>query len=251
MLTSKQAIEQLEALAADQSLLTEKPLSQGRLAMKRFRGRKSGMIGLSIVMFLVAIAIFAPLIAPYDPDDVLIGEVENITRRAPPCIHALGCAPELPQHILGTDGNTRDQFSRIVYGSRVSLTLGLFTVTLALVVGTSLGAVAGYAGGWLDNVIKHADVVLWSGHPLSNLSTVQQTWIDGRKYFDRTEDRKAQADVRKQRLTLIQKVLASGEEMEKPNVTTIDPAKLWPRHDEFCGHHHHHDDDHSHHHEDE
>jgi len=161
MLSTKKAIEQLEALAADQSLLTEKPLSQGRLAMKRFRGRKSGMIGLSIVMFLVAIAIFAPLIAPYDPDDVLVGEVENITRRASPCIHAFGCDSELPQHILGTDGNTRDQFSRIVYGSRVSLTLGLFTVTLALVVGTFLGAVAGYTGGWLDNVIMRImDVVL-------------------------------------------------------------------------------------------
>jgi peptide/nickel transport system permease protein len=161
MLSTKKAIEQLEALAADQSLLTDKPLSQGRLAMKRFRGRKSGMIGLSIVTFLVLVAIFAPLIAPYDPDDVLVGEVENITRRASPCIHALGCDSELPQHILGTDGNTRDQFSRIVYGSRVSLTLGFFTVTLALFVGAGIGAVAGYKGGWFDNIImRFMDVIL-------------------------------------------------------------------------------------------
>ncbi len=85
---------------------------------------------------------------------------------------------------------------------------------------------------------KHADVVLWSGSPLSNLSIVQQTWIDGRKYFDRTEDSKTRTEVHQQRLTLIQKILESGEEMERPDVSRIDPAKLWPRHDEFCGHHH-------------
>ena len=161
LLSQKQAIEQLEAMAADSAQLTEKPLSQGRLALKRFRGRRSGMVGLSIVVFLILVAIFAPLIAPYDPNDVLVGEVENVARRAPPCVHSFGCDPELPQHILGTDGNTRDQFSRIIYGSRVSLTLGLFTVTLALVVGTFLGAVAGYTGGWLDNLIMRImDVVL-------------------------------------------------------------------------------------------
>ncbi|MFK7766989.1 MAG: amidohydrolase family protein [Mariniblastus sp.] len=91
---------------------------------------------------------------------------------------------------------------------------------------------------------KDADIVLWTGHPLSNFSKVKQTWIDGRKYFDREEDAKTQETVRNQRLALIQKVLESGEEMVKPNINTIDPARLWPRHDEFCGHHHHHEDGH-------
>jgi ABC-type dipeptide/oligopeptide/nickel transport system permease subunit len=159
MLTQKQALEQLEAMAADGAQLTEKPLSQGRLALRRFRERKSGMIGLGIVTALIAVALFAPLIAPYQPNEILREEGE--VRRSSPCVHAFGCDSELPQHILGTDGNTRDQFSRIVYGSRVSLTLGLFTVTLALVVGTSLGAIAGYTGGWLDNLIMRImDVVL-------------------------------------------------------------------------------------------
>ncbi len=159
MLSHKDAIEQLEAMAADGGQLTEAPLSQGRLALRRFRGRRSGMIGLSIVLFLVGVAIFAPLIAPFEPNEIL--RTEGEVRRSGPCVHAFGCDSEKPQHILGTDGNTRDQFSRIVYGSRVSLTLGLFTVTLALVVGTSLGAIAGYTGGWLDNVIMRImDVVL-------------------------------------------------------------------------------------------
>ncbi len=161
MLSRRQAMEQLEAMAADATLLTEKPLSQGRLALRRFRQRRSGMVGLAIISFLVLVAIFAPLIAPFEPNNVLVGEEEGVVRRAPPCVHVLGCDDELPQHILGTDGNTRDQFSRIVFGSRVSLTLGFFTVTIALVVGTLLGAIAGYTGGWLDNIIMRImDVVL-------------------------------------------------------------------------------------------
>ena len=119
------------------------------------------MVGLGIISALILVAVFAPLIAPFDPNDVLVGEMKDVVRRATPCVHVFGCDPELPQHILGTDGNTRDQFSRIVFGSRVSLTLGFFTVTLALVVGSFLGAIAGYTGGWLDNIIMRImDVVL-------------------------------------------------------------------------------------------
>jgi ABC-type dipeptide/oligopeptide/nickel transport system permease subunit len=161
MLSQRQAVEALEAMAADPAQLTEKPLSQGRLALRRFRERRSGMVGLGIISFLILVAVFAPLIAPFEPNDVLVGEQEGVVRRAPPCVHIFGCDSELPQHILGTDGNTRDQFSRIVYGSRVSLTLGFFTVTIALVVGSLLGAIAGYTGGWLDNIIMRImDVVL-------------------------------------------------------------------------------------------
>jgi peptide/nickel transport system permease protein len=78
-----------------------------------------------------------------------------------PCVHLLGCDPEKPQHILGIDGNVRDQFSRIVYGSRVSLTLGISTVTIAILVGATIGAVAGYKSGWIDNLLMRImDVVL-------------------------------------------------------------------------------------------
>ncbi len=96
---------------------------------------------------------------------------------------------------------------------------------------------------------KDADLVLWSGHPLSNLSVVQQTWVDGRKYFDRTDDAKIYAQMRSMRLALIQKILSSGEEMQKTSKDNTDPAKLWPRYDEFChGHDHDHDghDEHDH-----
>lgn len=159
MITRKRAIELLEAQALEVAL-TEKPQSQWRLTMQRFRGRKSGMIGLGIVTFLILMAFFAPLLAPYDPNQPLIGK-EDVGPRDPPCIHILGCDENTPQHIMGTDGNVRDEFSRVIFGARVSLTLGFFTVTIALLVGSLIGATAGYIGGWYDNVMMRImDVIL-------------------------------------------------------------------------------------------
>ena len=158
-LNPSEDIEQLEGIT-EQTNMLGKPSSQWRLALRRFRGRKSGMIGLGIVTALVLMAIFAPILAPYGPNDVLIGK-EDIGPRDPPCIHVLGCSEEQPQHVMGTDGNVRDEFSRVIYGARVSLTLGFFTVTIALLVGSTLGAIAGFTGGWLDNVIMRImDVIL-------------------------------------------------------------------------------------------
>ena len=102
--------------------------------------------------FLVLVAIFAPFIAPYDPEKVLIG-VEDIKKRAAPCIYLLGCPRDQPQHLMGVDGNVRDQFSRIIYGTRVSLFIGFTTTGFAIIVGVILGAISGYTGGWVDNVI--------------------------------------------------------------------------------------------------
>jgi len=105
-------------------------------------------------------AVFAPVIAPYGPSEVLIGK-EDVKKREAPCIHLLGCPKEKPQHLMGIDGNVRDVFSRIVFGTRVSLQIGFVVVTLAVVIGTFLGAVAGYNGGWLDNLIMRImDIVL-------------------------------------------------------------------------------------------
>jgi peptide/nickel transport system permease protein len=159
MISRKKAVELLEAQSAIQGL-TDAPLSQWRLTLRRFRGRTSGMIGLGIVVALILMALFAPLIAPYPPNEVLIGK-EDVGPRDPPCVHILGCDESIPQHIMGLDGNVRDEFSRVIFGSRVSLTLGFFTVTIALLVGSLLGAIAGYVGGGLDNIIMRImDVVL-------------------------------------------------------------------------------------------
>jgi ABC-type dipeptide/oligopeptide/nickel transport system permease subunit len=130
------------------------------MAARRLFQKRSALAGMVLLGTLTLVAIFAPLIAPYDPIDVLLGD-EPIKRRDPPCIHLLGCPADQLQHLMGIDGNARDQFSRVVYGARVSLQIGVLTVTFAIVVGTVLGAIAGYAGGWTDNIIMRVmDVLL-------------------------------------------------------------------------------------------
>ena len=125
--------------------------------LRRFRRHRSARMGVIVLGILMLAAIFAPLIAPYDPRAPL----RDVKRRSPPCIHILGCPEDQSQHIFGTDGNQRDLFSRVVYGARLSLTIGVATVTFAIVIGVVLGALAGYSGGWSDNLIMRVmDVLL-------------------------------------------------------------------------------------------
>ncbi len=131
-----------------------------RVTLRSILRQRSAIIGGTILIFLILVAIFAPLIAPYDPEEVLIGK-EDIRKRDPPCIHILGCPEDQPQHILGVDGNVRDEFSRVIFGTRVSLFIGFSTVGFAIIIGTLLGAIAGYIGGWVDNAIMRImDVLL-------------------------------------------------------------------------------------------
>ncbi len=82
---------------------------------------------------------------------------------------------------------------------------------------------------------KHADVVVWTGSPLSTLSRVDQTWIDGGKYFDRQVEATTRTQMQAARQTLIQKILDTGSEMAAPGEDTdTDPSRFWPRYDEFC-----------------
>jgi ABC-type dipeptide/oligopeptide/nickel transport system permease subunit len=131
-----------------------------RLTLRRLFRQRSAIVGAIILSILIFAALAAPLIAPYDPEQVLIG-VEDVKKRDAPCIHLLGCPEDQPQHILGIDGNVRDVFSRIIYGTRISLRVGFVTVGFAIVVGTMLGAISGYFGGALGNLIMRImDVVL-------------------------------------------------------------------------------------------
>ena len=143
-----------------EKLRSDKPVTLWGTARRRLFKRKSAILGMVILSILVLIAIFAPLLAPYDPQQVLIG-VEKVKPRQAPCIHLLGCPADQPQHIMGIDGNVRDEFSRVLYGARLSLIIGFSTVTFAIIVGTAIGAVAGYMGGGVDNVLmRFMDVLL-------------------------------------------------------------------------------------------
>jgi N-acetylglucosamine-6-phosphate deacetylase len=83
---------------------------------------------------------------------------------------------------------------------------------------------------------KHADLVIWTGSPLSTRSRVEQTWIDGRKYFDRAEDLKAREKVREMRAALIQRVLSSGEQPAGAGETPVRETYLWAHEDLYDGH---------------
>ncbi len=84
---------------------------------------------------------------------------------------------------------------------------------------------------------KHADFVIWSGPPLSPISRCEQTWIDGRKYFDREEDRRMQQEVERMRAALVQRILESGETPRTERNPSRDDSHLWPRDDIFCAAH--------------
>lgn len=138
-----------------------KPSSLRRDTIRNILRQRTAVIGLLILGFLGLIALLAPLIAPYGPDDSMLKLGEEGTRGLPPCIHLLGCPADQPQHLMGLDSNVRDEFSRVIFGSRFSLLIGFVTVSFAIVLGTLIGAVAGFAGGWLDNVLMRImDVVL-------------------------------------------------------------------------------------------
>src|SRR5574338_290662 len=88
-------------------------MSPGREALRRLLKHRSAQVGMVILGLMLLIAIFADWIAPYSPRE---RDLEG-TRRAAPCIHMLGCPTDQPQHIFGIDSNSRDLFSRILFGS--------------------------------------------------------------------------------------------------------------------------------------
>ncbi|MBN6205789.1 ABC transporter permease [Ralstonia pickettii] len=112
-----------------------------------------GMIGLVIVAFIVILAIFAPLIVPHDPF------VIDATKRLIPPFWAEGGSTT---YILGTDHVGRDILSRLIYGGRISLLVGLFSVLISGTIGLFLGLLAGYLGGtWVDHVLMRiVDAIL-------------------------------------------------------------------------------------------
>ncbi len=122
------------------------PQSRTALVWAQFRRNRAAVVGGCVVLLLGAMAIFAAQVAPYDPIQVLPEQ-----RFLPPS----------RVHPFGTDELGRDVLSRVVFGARISMTVGLISVGVALVIGVTLGLISGYAGRWADNLIMRViDVLL-------------------------------------------------------------------------------------------
>ncbi len=128
-------------------MITDAP-SIWLLAWRRFRRHKAGLVGLVVVLVEIAIALSAPVLIPrdlaIDPNPLNILQGPSAA------------------HWLGTDEVGRDIFARLIYASRISLTIGFLAVAMAIVVGTSVGSMAGYFGGWLDNVLMRVSDAMLS-----------------------------------------------------------------------------------------
>jgi peptide/nickel transport system permease protein len=105
---------------------------------RRFARNRGAVFGLGVLVIIVLVSIFAPLLAPYDP-----------------LAQGVGPALQRPslEHWAGTDSFGRDLLSRIIYGARIALIVGVVSVALAMLIGVTLGLAAGYYGGWLDIVV--------------------------------------------------------------------------------------------------
>jgi ABC-type dipeptide/oligopeptide/nickel transport system permease subunit len=118
-----------------------------RDAWRRLRRNKVAMVGLIAVIVLALIAIFAPWIARYQPDQPFYDSA------SPKPYNEQNFQPPSADHWMGTTGQNYDLWARIVYGSRISLSVGFVVQAIVLLIGVPLGLVAGYFGGWIDNLI--------------------------------------------------------------------------------------------------
>ncbi|OGW43979.1 MAG: peptide ABC transporter permease [Nitrospirae bacterium RBG_16_43_11] len=113
---------------------------------KRFKYNKLAVLGGIVVICLVTFAIFAPHITPYNPNSI---NVQHILE------------PPTTSHPFGTDDLGRDILSRIIWGSRISLSVGFVAVGISTFIGVILGAITGYYGGWIDRIImRFVDIML-------------------------------------------------------------------------------------------
>jgi peptide/nickel transport system permease protein len=120
----------------------EAPSGLWRDAWRRLRRNPGAIVGFALVGLFVFVAVFAPLIAPYDPLEQDL-----------PALEGSCCPGPSAEHLFGLDALGRDEFSRIVYGARYSLVIGVVSVAVGLSLGLLLGAIAGYFGGFADSLI--------------------------------------------------------------------------------------------------
>ncbi len=137
----------VEMLSAEELLKTKKR-SQSADIWKRLKRSKTAVLGLILIVTFIFMAVFAPVIASYEGEAIKMNVRERLEGPS-------------AEHIFGTDEFGRDIFARVVYGTRISLFVGIISVSIALSIGGFLGAIAGYYGGKIDNAIMRVlDVIL-------------------------------------------------------------------------------------------
>ena len=134
----------LATLAPD--LISRPASTPWKIAIARFRRSKLALLGLLVIVVMSVVAIFADVIAPYGENEI---DLFNIT------------AKPSAEHWLGTDELGRDELSRLIYGARISLVVGVGAALISTVVGIVVGSLAGYYGGWADSALmRFVDVIL-------------------------------------------------------------------------------------------
>jgi len=139
-------IDMGQTVAAPKAELPQLGPGRGESVWQRFRRNRLALVGLGIFGLMILGAIAAPLVAPYDPDEVSYDFL----------------VPPSREHLLGTDDVGRDELSRLVYASRISLTVGVCVSIVTMAIGTLVGATAGYYGGRVDAWISGGINVLLS-----------------------------------------------------------------------------------------
>lgn len=142
-------------------------------ALHRLVRNRAAMAGLAVIALAALIALLAPFIAPYDPTTVR----DASGRQAPPLADPIWGDPRYadPRYPLGTDQIGRDILSRLIWGARVSMLVGFVPVALILVMGVSVGLVAGFYGGWVDQVLMRVTDVIYAFPDLLFLIIIMAT----------------------------------------------------------------------------
>jgi peptide/nickel transport system permease protein len=130
--------------------LTPPEVSYSALIWRRLRRDRVAMFGAVLVAVLLLIALFAPLLSPHDPADQFRDGLTPDGQPVPGTLFSKSSGTPFP---LGTDANGRDLLSRILYGSRVSLVVGVLANLLAVLIGLIIGMTAGYLGGWVESLL--------------------------------------------------------------------------------------------------
>jgi len=116
------------------------------IMMRRARHHPGLIFGITVLLLFAAMALFAPLLAPADP------YAQDLTKRL---IDPIWSAKGTWDHVLGTDGFGRDYLSRLIYGARISLTIGFCAALISGIIGSTLGLTGGYFGGWIDSFVVY------------------------------------------------------------------------------------------------